>query len=433
MKKKLNYWTQEEIDLLVKLYPTTHNEIISKKLNRTVTALRSKADVLNLKKLTKRIWTEDENKILSELYPHTDDDAIAKQINRTTKSIKSQAARLKLKKNDERLWLETEIDLLIKMYPNCYTKDISDKLKRSEGSITLKAKRLNLKKSTEQRSKHIIKRNKMVGRDLSYEFVKQQALLYKTRSEFQKKDPSSYCTARKSGYLNEICSHMFKISYSIPQLILKKIMDTLLNETCLYNDRKTIKPYELDVFYPKYNLAFEYNGKGWHTNNNNDSIKLKLCFKKNITLIVISENSRNYEKDIKSQISFHLLTINNITGYNINSKNVFDVNIDDVLESIYTKNSLIELAKKYDSYKKFKYENFNAYQKLCKLKLLEQATLHMVDKPIKYTVESVQNTVDKYLYLSDLIKYDRGTYGYIKKHKINHLLDDLIYKRKRKN
>ncbi len=143
------------------------------------------------------------------------------------------------------------------------------------------------------------------GRKLTEELLKEIALKYKSRAEFQHFDSSAYTTARLSGILEKICEHMTLKSFSVPQKICHEIFNQLIREEGIYNSRKIIKPFELDIYYPGIKLAIEYNGKGWH--NDEDSIrrdrqKKELCNKNGIFLFVISEKNRKYEEDIKEQI-----------------------------------------------------------------------------------------------------------------------------------
>lgn len=86
-------------------------------------------------------------------------------------------------------------------------------------------------------------------------------------------------------------------------MICKYIFDTLIDDECEYNSRRIIKPYELDIYYPSYKLAIEYNGKLWHKNeNDNTNLKIKMCNNLNIHLIIIKENNRRYEEDIKTKL-----------------------------------------------------------------------------------------------------------------------------------
>lgn len=66
-------------------------------------------------------------------------------------------------------WTEGEIVKLIELYSDKSNLELSNIFNRDENSIRNKANRLGLNKSKEHISKHISKRNKMVGRDMCYE------------------------------------------------------------------------------------------------------------------------------------------------------------------------------------------------------------------------------------------------------------------------
>lgn len=207
------------------------------------------------------------------------------------------------------------------------------------------------------------------GRRLTKEFIFSQAAKYKSKSEFQKNDSSCYVVARTKGFLEECCSHMKPCNFSIPQKICKEIIDHLLNEKSLYNTRQIIKPFELDIYYKKHNLAFEYHGKKWHSTQEcieRDNKKEKLCKNKNICLIVILENNRRYEEDIKAQIIKNLNLINKqtsktitskeVTNFVVNYKNVFkDVkyDLDEIRQIIDNCTTIKEFSSKYHHYYKY--------------------------------------------------------------------------------
>lgn len=329
-------------------------------------------------------------------------------------------------------WTNEEIQKLIELFPDNYNKDIAVILSKSEHAIHLKSYRLNLKKTKEHKSACIAKRNKMVGRDITYELAKEQALLYKTRSEFQLNDSSCYNTARINGYLDDICSHMINISFSIPQLLLRDILDNILESKSLYNTRKIIQPYELDVYYQDFNIAFEYNGKGWHLNNINDVIKQQLCINKNIILLTIKENNRKYEEDIKNQLINFLPQINKITNKSILETDIINYKPNNVLLLIHNKDSLIKLAQSYDSFKIFKKDHYKEYDKICKLKIINEATQHMKDKRKIHTVDSLKIIIANYTKLLDFISNDKGAYLFIKRNNLEYLINHLI-RRKRYN
>jgi hypothetical protein len=266
---------------------------------------------------------------------------------------------------------------LIKLYPNTENLEISNILNVSKKSLESKANRLGLKKSKEFKSYLIGKRNKLVGRDLSYDNLAEIAKKYNSRSEFKKYDASAYSSAQRKGILNDICSHMISKSFSIPQLILKDIIVKLFKSDVLYNTRKIIKPYELDIYVDDLKIAFEYNGKGWHQHNDN-SFKCDLCFKKNILLIIINEHSRKYELDIKEQIINNLPVINKFLKKQINKDDINNIIIGDIYSNIISIEDLYKIASKYKNKKEFRENDNPTYQKLYRLGLLNLSTEYFI-------------------------------------------------------
>jgi hypothetical protein len=327
-------------------------------------------------------------------------------------------------------WTEEKTNKLKSLYQNTKNETISSILNIPINIVIYKAYKLNLKKSKQFKGELIGKRNKLIGRNLNYESLKTIAKQYKTKGEFQQKDSSAYTTARIAGFLPQICSHMSVVSFSIPQLILQDIMDFFLKSKSLYNSRKIITPYEVDIFYPKFNLAFEYNGKGWHENNKRDNNKKKLFLDKNINIIYITENSRNYEEDIKQQLIENLKKINNVCYTNITEDDIKNYKIGNVYLKIYNKEDLFNVAKKYTSYRDFRTKEKSVYNKLLKMGLLKEATEHIKDKIKPHILEEIKSTISKYTKLSDLITYDKGTYIHIQRNNLHYLINHLESKYK---
>jgi hypothetical protein len=322
-------------------------------------------------------------------------------------------------------WNNDEIKFLLENYSNKTNEELAVFLKKTQSAISNKANDLNLKKSKNHKSKMIGKRNKMVGRDLTFEKIKEIASQYKSRGELQLKDSSVYRTAREMGVLDEVCSHMIDKSYSIPQLILNKIIKILFNCETLYNSRKILSPYEVDVFIPKYNIGFEYNGKGWHDKNINDELKLKKAKDKNIKLFILTEKNRRYESDIKNQLVEFIPELTLITNMFIDEKNILSIDIGNIYEDVYDLNTLLKIANKYNSYVEFRKNESSTYTKLRKLKKLDLATNHMCCRRKKRNIQEVVEKINKYTKLKDLLQYDYGTYIFVKKHKLEHLLVNL--------
>ena len=70
------------------------------------------------------------------------------------------------------------------------------------------------------------------------------------------------------------------------------------------SSRDIIKPLEIDIYLPDYNLAIEYNGLYWHSlkDKNYHLNKTKLCRDKNIQLLHIFENEWINKSDIVKSI-----------------------------------------------------------------------------------------------------------------------------------
>ena len=103
---------------------------------------------------------------------------------------------------------------------------------------------------------------------------------------------------------------------SKPERDLADLVKSLLpkNVKVLRNDRKVIKPYELDILVPELNLAFEFNGIYWHSDKMIrarkssfpsskafDNFKKNECAKQGIKLFFVREKQwiENHEDEVK--------------------------------------------------------------------------------------------------------------------------------------
>ena len=95
-----------------------------------------------------------------------------------------------------------------------------------------------------------------------------------------------------------------------------QLVKTLLpeNTPIIRNDRQLIKPYELDILIPSINLAFEFNGEYWHSDEmirkrhpqfasskQFDDFKKQECKKQGVNLSFVREKQwvNNYEKTVE--------------------------------------------------------------------------------------------------------------------------------------
>lgn len=323
-------------------------------------------------------------------------------------------------------WTEDENKFLIENKDKYTSIKLGELMGRSESSIRNRLRKLGLYK--ERDTKYVVERNKKMGRDLSYENLKEIASKYKTKSEFMFMDHSAYITARRLKIMDDICGHMINKVVSIPQMILKTILNELFQEECLYDTRDIIKPYEIDIFYQKYNLGFEYNGKLWHNIHDNSDKKTELCKSKNITLIFIHENSRRYEEDIKKQLIENLDLINSVTSLNISIENIknYVINYSELFSTYMDKDETMSLINSYDNFHLFKKQHPNLYQKLVKMKVLDEYTSHLKRDRVSWNLELCEKEINKHETLKDLYEKSSGCYNFIRKNKeYNYLLDKL--------
>lgn len=313
-------------------------------------------------------------------------------------------------------WSENEIKKLKELYPENKTRDVSILLDKTESSVNSKAFRIGLKKSKVYKEKiknGLIVRNKKNGRDLNIEKIKTIASNYKSRSEFQKNDPSAYRTALKMSILDDVCSHMIRQSFSIPQLILFEIVKNLFkSENVFYNYRRLINPYEVDV-YVKNKIAIEYDGKKWHQNDSID--KDKLINEKDIDFIRIVERDRDHENDIKSQLVDNLNILNK---YNISKNDIISIQIDydKVYSSILDLNDVKREIKKYKSISDIIENNKSLYNKIRKLSNYEDLVSEIRVRN-NYSDEYILDKIKDYEYLGEFIESEKNLYLYLKRRK----------------
>lgn len=235
-------------------------------------------------------------------------------------------------------WSIEDINFLKENYKKFSNIVLAEKLKKSKKTIQTQLKKMGLKKGESVRVKLITKSNKIRGRDLTFELVKELALKYKTKEEFYQFDPGAHSAMIKNGWTELICSHMIVGNISLPQLMLRDILETLLGIKCSYNDRKIIYPREIDCYFTKWKIGWEYDGKRYH-NDIDDELKRNICASKGVKIFNISEKTekfRNYETNIKTQLIKQIPEINRITNLQITKKRILDHNFKIIYPNVLT-------------------------------------------------------------------------------------------------
>ena len=280
------------------------------------------------------IWTHEKIEKLKELYPTSDNKYLSELlcIKRGTIIAKAndlgiykdpnfrKESRKSLPQCKKTEFTEDEEIFILNNYGKMTNLEMSKVLNKSRRSVMRKIIRMGIKRTKDEtdflRAK-IVKKN---SRDLSYDFVKEESLKYSTRSEFSYMDNVAYSKAKKFGWLEEFKHLKIGGSISIPQLILMDILEKFLGEECKFNDRITIKPLEIDCYFEKWKIGWEYNGKWFHKDGANDLTKKNMCIDLGIHLFVIDEKTDiydDYPENIKSQLIKQIPDIKRITGVNI--------------------------------------------------------------------------------------------------------------------
>ena len=248
----------------------------------------------------------------------------------------------------------------------------------------------------------------------------------KFRTELLTLYPDVYKYIKNKGYFKTICKHLIPISISKPQLILKFITDKLLLCDGELNNRKILKPYEIDVYYDKFKIGFEYNGAFWHSNNINDQLKLNLACKKNIIIITINENNKDCIIDIKNELINNiniLFKFNNLITVDYINSILVDYNY--IIN--YDLNKYKETALKYKTKTDFCKNDYIIYNNCVKLNILEIVGEHF-EKYIYWNEEIALNKASEYNNADELQNNYPGCYQYLLK---NNLLYKIKYKTKR--
>lgn len=196
----------------------------------------------------------------------------------------------------------------------CGNEECEIKRKRING-LKIDKKR-NIERSVTRRYKRALRISKIIKYIKSYvtsfNYTLMSAIKYKTSHN------SMLVLKCPEGHLWETTFHAFKdnavrcaICYqqnnyiSKPeQLIRDFIKDNFPDIVIKYNDRTVIRPKELDMYLPEFNLAIEICGLYWHGElhsgkaRNYHYNKMMDCFNKGIRLITIFEDELYNHKDI---------------------------------------------------------------------------------------------------------------------------------------
>jgi len=140
-------WSEDEVNLLKKLFLSGGAREISEQIGRPLIAVRQKAYNMGIKTRKNRLWSADEVRLLKKLYPNEIVRSIADKLGRSYRAVGFKARTIGLKKEKYPLWSNQEVRLLKKMYPDNSARDIANELGRTVLAVQLKAYKVGLRKS----------------------------------------------------------------------------------------------------------------------------------------------------------------------------------------------------------------------------------------------------------------------------------------------
>lgn len=115
----------------------------------------------------------------------------------------------------------------------------------------------------------------------------------------------------------ELCPTCYprKSGTSIKEQEVAQFISTIYSGRIIQNDRVMLNGKELDIYLPELNLAIEFNGLYWHSENNFSGHKHHLlykqqyAYKKGIRVIHIMEDEWDHKRDIVKSRLTHLLDL----------------------------------------------------------------------------------------------------------------------------
>ena len=141
-------------------------------------------------------------------------------------------------------------------------------------------------------------------------------LTHKLNSSF-----STVCKAIHRFELEDIVDIYGEVSFEEKELL--DYIRSIYNDEVLENDRKIIKPYELDIVLPKLKIAIEFNGTYWHSypikEKNYHFNKTLMCARQGYRLIHIFEYEWLSNKELVKKYLLNILTDNKTVIYGKNT------------------------------------------------------------------------------------------------------------------
>lgn len=131
-------------------------------------------------------------------------------------------------------------------------------------------------------------------------------------------DTNTKIQADKRSIIQGIVVNPLHKYISLGEKELKEYISSIFDKEIIFGTWKILSNYELDIYIPSLQMAFEFNGIYWHSQKFKDKNyhldKLKLCNDKQIALYYIWEDEwRDKREEIKNWLKELILNNNNIS------------------------------------------------------------------------------------------------------------------------
>lgn len=221
----LRTWSNEQLGILDKEYPTANLSELAARLGRQVTAIRAKAKCRGLVRSSDaRVWNSNKKERLVALYPNHTNIEIASLLDSTESAVAAMAFKLNLRKSPEFMFEHSSKGFFPKGHKPA-NKGLKQKEYMSETQIE-KTKRTRFKKG------HVPKNHKPVG----YERINKDGYI-----EVKTAEPNVFVSKHRllwiehngeipSGY-NIQFRDGNKLNVSIDNLVLVSKSDNMLSNT----------------------------------------------------------------------------------------------------------------------------------------------------------------------------------------------------------
>ena len=145
---ELRRWSDREIRILKKMYPSHTAVEISDSIDRTAGAITTEAYLLKLKKMWP--WTKKEYDYLRRFHKKKPHAELSQILGRTVATIRGRAKNLGIARETPR-WTKRQVKLLIEHYPTMQAKKLAKRIGRSARGLNSKARDLGIRRYAEDR------------------------------------------------------------------------------------------------------------------------------------------------------------------------------------------------------------------------------------------------------------------------------------------